>query len=312
MKSNKEFGSFNSLLQLSNYLSDEKKCLEYIEHWRWRGTIRCPHCGMDKIIRYRTRAIFKCTSCESQFSAKVGTIFEKSKVDLKKWMLAIYLNGSSKKSISSQQLAKEIEVTQKTAWFMLHRIRKALQPEYKGKMEGVILADETFVGGKNKNRHKDKKVKNAQGRSFKDKKPVLGLLQEDGELRCFVIPDTSKDSIHPLVRDNVKYDNTVVSDEWWAYRGLEDSYEHDILFHNRNQYMSAMGRTTNALEGFWSHLKRAIMGVWHNISKKHLQRYVDEMTFKYNTRNMQQGERFQLMMSRINTRLTYKQLVYGS
>lgn len=195
---------FNSLLQLSSHLSDEKRCLEYLERWRWADGIRCPHCGMDKIYRYKTRAIFKCTSCNNQFSAKVGTIFEKSKIPLKKWVLAMYLNGANKKGISSLQLSKEIEVSQKTAWFMLHRIRKALEPIHTEQLEGLVMSDETFVGGKNKNRHKHKKAVNLEGRNFRDKTPVLGLLQANGDVRCFVIPDTTNESILPLVWQQIK------------------------------------------------------------------------------------------------------------
>jgi transposase-like protein len=308
----KEQTKFNSLIQLSNYLSDEDKCLQYIEEWRWKGTIHCPHCGMDKIYRFRTRKIFKCKSCNNQFSVKVGTIFEKSKVELKKWILAIYLNGANKKGISSHQLAREIEVTQKTAWFMLHRIRKALVPDTSEQLEGVVMSDETFVGGKNKNRHADKKFKNAQGRSFKDKTPVLGLMQTDGDVRCFVIGETSKEDMHPLIRQHVKVGSVFVSDEWRAYIGIEDAFQHEVVRHNKKQYLSDAGFTTNALEGFWSHLKRTIFGIYHNVTRKHLQRYVDEISFRYNTRLLKQGERFELTMSRINTRLTYKQLVYGS
>lgn len=303
---------FNSLLQLSQHLSNEKKCLKFIEQWRWNGEIHCPHCGMDKIYKYESREIFKCASCQLQFSAKVKTIFEKSKVPLKKWILAIYLNGANKKGISSHQLAKEIEVSQKTAWFMLHRIRKALQPEYKEKLEGVIMTDETFVGGKNKNRHIDKKFVKAQGRSFKDKVPVMGIMQKGGEIRCMVIPDTTNNSLFTSLKDHVKDQSIVVTDEYRNYKGIRKWYNHQVVQHRFKRYKNDEGYSTNAVEGFWGHFKRTIIGIYHNISKKHLQRYVDEITFRYNTRNMKSGERFALTMAKINTRLTYKQLVYGT
>lgn len=205
---------FNSLIELSAYLSDEQKCLEYTEYLRWGDQIHCPHCGMDKIYRFKSRAIFKCRSCNLQFSATVGTIFEKSRLPMRKWILAIYLNGANKKGVSSYQLAKEIQVSQKSAWFMLHRIRKALQPDNKEKLDGVIMSDETFVGGKNRNRHIHKKTKNIKERNYPDKTPVLGLLQKDGLVRCIVIPQTTNEHLHPAVIENVKEGSILVTDEW--------------------------------------------------------------------------------------------------
>lgn len=312
MSKDKSPSSFNSLLQLSEYLNNEKKCLKFIEHWRWGGEIHCPHCGMDKVYRFKSREIFKCASCQLQFSAKVKTIFEKSKISLKKWILAIYLNGANKKGISSHHLAKEINVSQKTAWFMLHRIRKAIQPDNKEKLQGVIMTDETFVGGKNKNRHTDKKFVKAQGRSFKDKTVVMGMLQQDGDVRCVVIPDVTNASLHSTLLTHVKEKSIVVTDEYKNYKGIKKWFNHQTVQHRFRRYKNEEGYSTNAVEGFWSHLKRTIFGIYHNVSRKHMQAYVDEIAFKYNTRKMDQGERFGLMMSRINTRLTYKQLVYGS
>ncbi len=230
---------------------------------------------------------------------------------MKQWILAIYLNGSNKKGITGKQLAAEIRVSEPTAWFMLHRIRKMLQPKEEEQMEGVIMSDETFVGGKNKNRHIDKKVKNSQGRSFKDKVPVLGLMQAGGNIRCFVMQDTSKEDIQPLIHGYVKKGSTLVSDEWKGYNDLEEHYDLQRVMHNKKQYKTECGFSTNAVEGFWSHLKRTIFGVYHNVSKKHLQKYVDEIAYRFNTREMKSGERFAFTMQRINTRLTYKQLING-
>jgi transposase-like protein len=267
---------------------------------------------MDKIYRFRTREIFKCASCNEQFSAKVGTIFEKSKIELNKWMLTIYLNSANKKGISSHQLAKEISVSQKTAWFMLHRIRKVVQPTHNDKLDGVVMSDETFVGGRNKNRHKDKKVKNSQGRSFIDKTPVIGLKQQNGEIRCFVIADTTKENIHPVINEHVKEGSVFVSDEWKGYYGLSEKYNHQVVEHRFGLYKSKDGYSTNSVEGFWGLFKRIIIGIYHYVSPKHMQRYVDEIAFKYNTRSLNSGERFLFIMSKIKTRLTYKQLVYGT
>lgn len=300
---------FDSLLEMVLYFKTEKKCLQYLEQCKWGGKIRCRQCGCDKVYRLRDKGLFKCGNCNDLFSAKVDTIFEDSKLPMIKWFMAMYLISNHKKGISSYQLARDIKVTQKTAWFMSHRIRKMFEETHTDKMEGIILTDETFVGGKNKNRHKDKKVQNAQGRSFKDKVPVFGLLEKDGKIRCFVMRDTSKESIQPLVRKNVKENSVVVSDEWWGYTGLKRDYDHQIVEHRYKQYKNAEGFSTNAVEGFWSHFKRAIYGIYHKVSPKHLQKYVDEISFRWNTKGIGEGSRLRLVMEKVNCTLKYKQLI---
>ena len=312
MSCTKSIDSFNSLIQLSNYLSSEEKCMQFIEDWRWKGDIHCPHCGMDKVYRFKTRRIFKCSSCKHQFSAKSGTIFEKSLVPTKKWILAIYLVGANKRGITGLQLAKEIEVSNKTGWLLLHKIRKMMQPEYKEKLSGVIMSDETFVGGKNKNRHLGKKIKNNKGRSFVDKTPVMGLMQVSGEVRCIVVPDTSNSSIHPVLKEHIEEKSILVTDEWMGYKGLRTKFNHQVVQHRLMQYKSKDGYTTNGVEGFWGSLKRTIIGGYNWISRKHMQKYADEIAFRFNTRTLDQSERFALMMGNLNRKLTYKQLVYGN
>jgi transposase-like protein len=217
---------------------------------------------------------------------------------------------SSKKGISSYQLAKDLNVTQKSAWFMLQRIRYAMQYKtFMKPLEGTIELDETFVGGKNKNRHFDKKVKYSQGRSFKDKTPVFGMLERGGELRCVVIPDTKADSIQPIIYNNIKQGSTVYTDEWWAYKGLNNDYIHGVVDHGRGQYKNG-DVCTNTIEGFWSHLKRGINGVYHQVSRKHLQKYADEFTFRYNVRDKFLDNQFYVFLSSINDkRLTYSNLI---
>lgn len=163
--------NFDNLIDMVAYFNDDNNCRRYLIDWRWKGNISCPHCGNTKIYEFSDGRRFKCAGCRQQFTGKVGTIFEDSKVPMKKWFVAIYLITAHKKGISSYQLARDLKVTQKTAWFMLHRIRfgLGLNTEPEEQLEGIIELDETFVGGKNKNRHKDKKVEQSQGRSFKDK-----------------------------------------------------------------------------------------------------------------------------------------------
>lgn len=304
---------FDSLLEMVMYFKDEKTCLKYVEQCMSdeNGVYRCPHCGTDKIYRYKDGLLFKCSGCKNQFTAKVGTIFEGSKLPMIKWMMAIYLIGNHKKGISSYQLARDLKTTQKTGWFMLHRIRKAMEQD-SVMMDGIVEADETFIGGKNKNRHKNKKFKNAQGRSFQDKVAVMGLLQREGKVKTVVIGNTQGENIRRVVFGNVKTGSTLISDEWWAYRNMKEHYHHEVVDHARGQYVNENGATTNSMEGFWAHLKRSLWGIYHRVSPKHLQKYVDEVTFRWNTRKLNEGERLSVIMSKVNCRLKYNQLIQAT
>lgn len=303
--------AFNSLFDVVEYFKDEKTCLAYLQEWRWKGEMECPHCGHEKAYKFSDGIRFKCADCRKQFTAKVGTFFQSSLVPLKKWFMAMYLLGTDKKGISSYQLAKAIRVTQKTAWFIMQRLRRAFEQQTIQPLKGVIIADETFVGGKNKNRHIDKKVRNSEGRGFKDKTPVLGLLEMGGILKAIVVPDTKAASLQPVVKHIVEKGSILVTDEWNGYAGMNKHYDHHVVDHTRKNYVDDQGFTTNPIEGFWSHLKRAVIGVWHYVSKKHLQRYVDEIVFKYNFRMANFGEMLQEILSKCGRRLTYKKLVYG-
>jgi len=310
MEKMRSIDSFKSLPELIIYFNDEKKCLQYLEEWIWGGTMRCPHCGTDKVYRFKDGIKFKCSSCKEHFTAKVGTIFESSKLPMMKWITAIYLICSHKKGISSHQLARTLSVTQKTAWFMLHRLRKLMEQKFNAQMDGIVMSDETFVGGKNRNRHKNKKAeKIPYGRNFTDKTPVMGLLQAGGEIRTFVIKDTTQHSLLPIIRKHVAPGSIVVTDEWRPYVHLKADYDHQVVIHKNGNYQNAAGFSTNAVEGFWSQFKRAITGIWHNITKRHLHRYVDEITFKFNTRLMNEGERLKFMLQNLRCRLKYKQLI---
>lgn len=308
MKEFVEIQHFTSLIELVQYFKDEKQCIHYLEHYRWRGSICCPRCGVVKVYRFKDGTRFKCSGCREQFTAKTGTIFEDTKIPLSKWFIAIYFVVCCKKGVSSHQLARDLNITQKSAWFVLQRIRGGFQQDYDTPLEEMVEVDETFVGGKNKNRHKDKKVKNSQGRSFKDKTPVLGVLQRDGKIKTIVVPDTKGSTIQPIIRKWVKPGSMLMTDEWHAYQGLNEDYAHFVVDHGRGQYASGIAYTNN-VEGFWSWVKRAIIGVWHNVSKKHLQKYIDEVTYRYNTRLMNQGIRINNFMGNINIRIKYKTLI---
>lgn len=299
-------GQFSSPIEIIQKLSDEKVAMKYLIKWRWPDGVRCPHCGFNKAYKYKTRDIFLCNNCNNQFSAKVGTIFESSRLPMVKWFLAIYYNGCTKKGVSSHQLAKDIQVTQKTAWFILQRIRQTMKQDPKDKLEGVIELDESFVGGKNKNRHKDKKVKYGRNRDYKDKVPVLGMVQRDGKVKTFVLPKRRAEFIQPLIKEHIKEGATLYTDEFDAYCGM-DEYEHAAINHAGNQYRKD-DICTNRMEGFWTQLKRSIYGIYHRVTPKYLQRYTDEVCFRYNVRNMDQSEKFNTLMRNINHRLSLKQL----
>jgi len=225
--------------------------------------------------------------------------------------MAIYLVTSHKKGISSCQLARDIKVTQKTAWFMLHRIRHVLQYGFEeplGDVSGIIEIDESFVGGKNKNRHFNKRVPYTQGRAFKDKKPVFGILERNGKVKAFVIDNTSTKQNEHWVHKLVYQGCEVFTDEWWRHSELNYNFDHMYVNHSKYQYV--MGHIhTNTIEGFWSHLKRSIFGVYHMVTPKHLQKYVNEIVFRYNTKKMSECERIKEVMLHLEGRLKYKNLI---
>ena len=298
------------MFNLLQSFPDEESCINYLETLRWNGNVTSPYVPGSKVYKCKGHN-YKCKVSNKYFNVRTGTIFGDSKVPLQKWFFALYILSSHKKGISSHQLSRDIEVTQKTAWFMLHRIRKSMTQDPFLSLSGVVEADETFVGGKNKNRHADKKVPKSQGRSFKDKTPVFGLFERDGLLYCIVTPNTGPRSLQPIIHDKVKHGSKLNTDEWLGYAGLSHYYDHCIIDHSKGQYVD--GDTyTNTVEGAWSWLKRMIMGIYHRVSRKHLQLYVNEFVFKYNTCKFTDANRFnELLGLSFQHQLTYKQLKYA-
>ncbi|ATL46560.1 IS1595 family transposase [Chitinophaga caeni] len=300
----------NNLLDIAETFRDKNVCLDYLASKRWNGSVYCVFCGCNNVYtlkgKYRR---YKCGDCRKQFSAIKGTIFENSPIHLQKWFMAIFLITTHKKGISSVQLASSLGVTQKTAWFMAQRIRYALKVKsFDKKLDGVIQCDETFVGGKNKNRHAHKKVANSQGRSFKDKTPVLGMLHTGGHLRLIVMPDTASASIQPAIKEHIAEGSIIVSDEWLGYNGLDKKYFHIVMDHQQKEFVRGAFHT-NSIEGFWGLFKRGIIGVYHYLSRKHLQRYCDEFSFRYNNRSIPNSYKFESCLNSVNCRLTYKELI---
>ncbi|PKO99331.1 MAG: IS1595 family transposase [Bacteroidetes bacterium HGW-Bacteroidetes-2] len=302
---------FNSLLEVSRIANDEIACNKLFAHWRWNGKPFCPHCNhSEKIYTFKDGVYYKCSECRKKFTVKVGTVFEGSNVKLGKWLLGIYLATSHKKGISSHQLSRDIEVTQKTAWFMLHRIRLIIRTKsFNQPLDGIIEVDESYIGGKEKNKHLSKRVKGTQGRSVSTKAPVLGMVKRGGDIIVQYVKDTKGKTIQPIIGKNVSAGSTIMSDEWWGYNGLSENYSHYIIKHGKGQYVDGIVHT-NTIEGFWSLFKRGVHGIYHWTSKKHLQAYLNEFEFRYNTRNMNASSRMALAMTNSEgERLKYEELI---
>lgn len=291
---------FESLLDVVHKFPDEMACREYLEQQRWNGKIVCPHCQSKwKMYRLNGGHIFKCAECRKQFTVKVGTIFEDSALPLQKWFMAIYLLTAHKKGISSCQLARDIKVTQKTAWFMLHRIRHAFETKKSdAPLSNVVEADESYFGGK--------MTGGTTGRGSENKTPVLGMVERGGRVRSVPLRRATSKALKETITKNVQSGSTVITDEWPAYGVLYWEFNHRYIKH---QDQWAKGDLhTNTIEGFWSLLKRGIFGIYHHVSPEHLHRYCDEFDFRYSTRKIQDTGRFGVMLNRCEGKLTYSNL----
>ncbi len=309
MATQKNFGTFKNLIDVMLYFNDKATCEKHLAQMRWEGGQPvCPHCGSCGKI-YTMKHNYKCSDCRKQFSVTKGTIFESSHISLQKWFAALWLITSHKKGISSLQLHRDIGVTQKTAWFMLQRIRFMVRTDnFRKPLENEVEVDETYIGGKNKNRHADKKVPMSQGRSVKDKTPVFGLVERNGIVVAMKVDNTSGKNLKPIIMKHVSKAASLFTDEWRAYKGLDKDFNHSVVRHGEGEYVVGNAHT-NTIEGFWSLLKRGIVGIYHSVSAKHLDLYLDEFEFRYNTREIACADRFCLSLTKSNCRLTYAELI---
>jgi len=301
-----------NLLQFVTHYNDETTALKLFEQIRWKDGIPiCPHCEHDKSYRFSNGKHFKCASCKRKYTVLVGTAFESTKIPLHKWFLGMYLATSRKKGISSLQLAKDLSVTPKTAWFMLQRMRTMVQIFQPEEMTGVVEIDESYFGGKQKNKHFDKKVKHSQGRNLIDKVAVFGMKERNGKVKTMPVPNVKMESLTPIVYEHIEPSldgNKIYSDDWTAYYKISQHYDHSFVTHSVGQYGDGEVNT-NHMENTWSHYKRSYHGCYHSVSAKYMSRYCAEWDYRMNTREKTDYDRFLLALTGANgNNMTYKEL----
>lgn len=292
-------------LNLKNFYKmfpTEQACLDYLESVRWPADRACPHCGSLKNYKFTSGKLFKCGDCKKQFSVKVGTIFTDSHVPLQDWFLAVYLLTSQKKGISSIRLAEYLNITQKTAWFMLQRIRYAMNyGTFDKPLHGTYEADETYIGGRSTSEER-----------FKNKTAVLGIVEKKkgtGRIVTRVTKHPDATVALPFIRATAKQNAVIHTDESTIYNRLKREYVHEVVTHKDNEYVRG-DISTNTIDGAWNHLKIGLKAIYMGVSPKHLDKYCLEFDFRYNTRDLNSGERFTEWFGGVNGKhLTYQTLI---
>jgi transposase-like protein len=303
-----------TLQQAVKHFSDEQVCIDTVAALRWPNGPICPKCGSDKNGYLATQKRWKCKNkeCRKQFSVKVGTIFEDSPITLDKWLIALWMLVNCKNGISSYEVGRDLGITQKSAWFVLHRLRLALQDGNLEKLGGEgkhIEVDETFIGGAARFMHPERRKRMITERGVKDKLAVMGILERGGEVRANVIPTRRKHHIQAEIRAHVKAKSAIYSDALLSYQGLKDQgFAHQVIDH-AEKYVDGQVHT-NGLENFWSLVKRQLKGTYISVEPFHMFRYLDEQVYRYNKRKLaHDGERFELALSQIaGKRLTFAEV----
>ena len=313
----KSKGAFPKTLQQAIiYFADPDNAHNFLTQLRWPDGVECPLCGSRKLSYLSTRRVWKCLECKKQFSVKVGSLMEDSPIGLDKWLAAIWLIANAKNGISSHELHRSLGVTQKSAWFLLHRIRKAMQNGSFAKLSGHVEVDETYIGGKARNMHKavlaERVARFATPRTGRNqttgKIVVMGLLERQGEVRTLVVEGTKRHHLHGEVVKHVEAGSNVYTDALRSYNKLSDEFVHGVIDH-AEKYVDGQIHT-NSLENFWSLLKRSLKGTYVAVEPFHLFRYLDEQTFRFNTRKGTDADRFVKAAAALTgKRLTYEELI---
>lgn len=296
-----------TLIEAVRYFSDPDVCVAFVASLRWPDGAICPTCGGTEHSYLKTRRLWKCKNCKRQFSVKVGTIFEDSPIGLDKWLAAIWLIANSKNGISSHELGRSIGLTQKSSWFVLHRVRLAMQTGSFQKFSGTIEVDETFIGGLSRNMHKDARRKKIHKTGGADKTVVLGFRERGGDVKVNIIPNRTRRTLQGKVHEFVERGASVYTDSFMSYTGLDSDFDHEVINH-AERYVDGHIHV-NSIENFWSLLKRGLKGTYVQVAPFHLFRYLDERVFTYNRRDLSDFGRFVLVLGQTaGRRLTYDTL----
>ena len=274
-------GGTISIFEFFEKFPTEQTAIEYFENRRWPDGVRCPHCESERTTRLRQKPYHLCKDCRKKFTFRTNTVYEGTHIPMRKWLYAMYMLVTARKGISSRQLAKELGITQKSAWYLLHRLRTACDFE-SPPLEGEVEVDEAHLGGKERNKHNAKKLR--AGRGTAGKTVVMGLRERGGRLKAMEITDTMTPTVERHVLEAVRKGSAVYTDEHSAYRNLNENYYHEFVKHGVGQYVKGEAHT-NGIESVWAVLKRGYNGVYHHWSKKHMQRYINEFVFRFNEGN---------------------------
>jgi transposase-like protein len=295
-------------MEAIQYFSDPLICVQFFAGLRWEnGQAECPRCQSKRLSFLTTRLMWKCLDCKKQFSIKVGTIFEDSAIGLDKWLCAMFLIANCKNGVSSYEIARDLHITQKSAWFMLQRIRHAMHTGTFSKLSGQVEADETYIGGKARNMHVAKRARVITGTGGKDKTAVMGILERGGKVRTKVIDNTKKKTLQAEIREHVLAGSALFTDALKSYEGMTE-FQHEVVDHAVEYVRGEVH--TNGMENFWSLLKRSLGGTYVSVEPFHLFRYLDEQTFRFNARHTTDADRFVQLCSNVaGRRLTWDQLL---